>query len=57
MWKIAPRFDLPPGFTLWEDVNFLYVYHSSQVLVATFGRNAAVGNILKACQEWSEKND
>ncbi len=54
MWKIKPKFDLPHGFTLWEDTNFLYLYHSSQVLVATFGTNATVGEVLKACQEWGE---
>jgi len=51
MWKVDPSFDLPEGFSLQEDEDFVYLLYYGQKVRIFNIRTATPKIILQACKE------
>ncbi len=46
-WEVVPSFDLPKGFSLREDTDFMYLYKGKKLLATFNSRQVTLDEILK----------
>ena len=54
MWNIEPNFNLPEGFQLKQDEDFVYVIHEDSVK-AILNNNTNIDDILAVCENIQKK--